>query len=318
MVKKKNIIILNIILFSSIGFGQNPSPDRTIKTDTRGISPSTEDSQVRQKIDPNLIFFNDYHHDSKLKQVREKELTRLNGDISPLLAPADYSAKFSNALKNKKVKLARIYPEKNCYNGKSISVEEVERCAGIPPIIGGGSFYSFRLQTNLNERIAVASRVLTKADWADIHFIDGKLVAGSSTVQGIIAETGNVDFESLDNDSEAVKFLKDYKSEDKISKLESQKEAVRNGIQFSGYNYSDSVSARLNSTYVLRSIAYLSYSPSQKYSLDEIMMLKRIVDPLDIRTDVLIAFKIIGIENDGSLIILWKELKRRTPPVLKY
>lgn len=321
-VSNKNLAnALSIILFVSAGYGQTTDSQKPVKTDDRGIYPSPlEDPRQRrldeEKINPTLTLFTELHPEMKLKLVKKEELERLNGDISQFLVPKDYYTKFKNSLKSKKSGLARIYPEKNCFNGKTVSAKESGKCAEMPTIIGGGSFYSFRLKTNLNEKWSMASGVLTQAERADIHFVDGKISTGSDTVLGIISEINDIDFNSINSKSEPIRILKDYEAESKLSKFEEQKAALKKGIQLGKYNFSDSAFAKLNSTYLLRSIAYSVYSRAKQYNQTEIQFLMRIVDQLDIRTDVIIAFKIVGVEKDGSLIILWKELERKDPPVL--
>jgi hypothetical protein len=66
----------------------------------------------------------------------------------------------------------------------------------------------------------------------------------------------------------------------------------REGMMLDGFHYQRSVPVQVNSTYLLRSIAYHT-------------------------GDVLVAFKLVRQDTDGSVIIAWKLLKRYPTPELK-
>lgn len=219
--------------------------------------------------------------------LREKEL--LQEDASKLKPAQHYFIQFAEFLKNKNAGIARLFPDMKCYQGLTVNISEIERCTGFLQIRGGGSFYSFRNRTNINE----------SGTWADLHLIDGKFVVGSKNQFSLIRELReDVSLDDLKAKSDEVKFLLNYKPKFRLQDVKLEKEILEKG-QIN--EFSSSANLKLNSTYILRSIAYQ----------------RKIVDPFDHRADIIVAFRVIAQEDDGSIILLWKQLKSKTPKKLK-
>jgi hypothetical protein len=229
------------------------------------------------------------------KVEEEKEILK---EINQKLAvPLEYYDRFANLLKIKKYGIARIFPDKGCDQGGTVTVEELERCVNVPQVKGGGSLYSIKLNT-LPAYLSL-SGILSYIEQSDIHFAEDKFVVGNETTQDIISNIGEVSLEELNLKSDVLKFLVDFKPAGTKSKFKLQKNVLESGTTENGYLYSTSTQVKLNNTYVLRSIAYY-----KKY-------------PDFWNRDLLIAFKIIGQEQDGSIVILWKKLKDKEAPLLK-
>lgn len=221
---------------------------------------------------------------------RKEEIENWNKTKAMLRPPSTYYDQLAEVLKNKNMNLARLFVEKNCDQGKTVSVQELERCDGVIPVMGGGSYYSFRLKDN----------AFLKGDWWDIHFTDNKFVVGNDTVQTIISEIGKIDLQTINLKSKALAFLKNYKPKHNLAEIKEQNKILEKGISFNNFTYSNSAAVKFNSTYVLRSVAYrLKHDPR--------------VDYLGKGIDSFVAFKIVGREADGSLILLWKELRTDLP-----
>lgn len=221
---------------------------------------------------------------------RKKEIENSGNIKSMLRPPSNYYVKYVELLKNKNMNLARLFVEKNCDQGKTVSVQELERCADVIPVMGGGSYYSFRLKDN----------GFFRGDWWDIHFTDNKFVVGNDTVQTIISEIGTVDLQTITLKSKALTFLKSYKPKHVLAEIKEQNKILKKGIDFNNFTYSNSASVKPNSTYVLRSVAYRLKEDQQVSNFGK-------------GIDSFVAFKIIGREDDGSLILLWKELRTDLP-----
>ena len=80
---------------------------------------------------------------------------------------------------------------------------------------------------------------------------------------------------------------------------------MRKKINSRGFVYSNIVPLKINSTYVLRSIAYKDVlrvdTAKGKFKV-------KTVDVKGITKDIFVAFKVIGQEADGSVILLWRKL----------
>lgn len=76
------------------------------------------------------------------------------------------------------------------------------------------------------------------------------------------------------------------------------------------YFYVKSVPIKSDQTYVLRSIAYKAKVWQQRGAFK--------VDILDgdKRDDVLTAFRVVGVNEDGSVNLLWREIERKPAPKL--
>lgn len=235
----------------------------------------------------------------KQREAEENKKITLEEINKKLAAPAEYYSKYSEFLKDKNTGIARMFSEKNCGKGLTVSVEELERCGNTPPIKGAGSLYSVRL----NEMPAYLPLeiILFYVGQSDIHFADDKLIVGNDLTLDIISKIGEINFADVNLKSDAFKFLAEFKPAQTKSELALQKQNLEKGVSSGGYSYSTAASVKLGSTYILRSVAY---SASPKYISFW-------------NTDILVAFKIVGQEEDGSIIFIWKKLKQKDAPYLK-
>ncbi|HSK73038.1 MAG TPA: hypothetical protein VK892_15165 [Pyrinomonadaceae bacterium] len=305
--RQTTLIFLSLILFSNIGSAQNKN------TPPPGLSPD-EAQRINQDQQKRAIEKRDQILDRAKASERDVGVFRKpEVETSPerkaerqaqrrevfenwrkwnqmLLPPAAYYAEYAELLKDKKMNLARIFVDRKCDEGKTVTIQEIERCADVIPVKGGGSFYSFRLKTH---------RYLGY-DWWDIHFLGDRFVVGNNTVQSIISEIGEVDLEEIKLSSKPLKFLNDYKPKRSLAEIKEQNKLLEKGFNSNGFTYSLSAPLKLNSTYVLRSVAYRVNDKSLRIARES-------------RTNVTLAFKVIGREKDGSVIILWKELKTEFP-----
>lgn len=234
----------------------------------------------------------------KLSKAAEAEKRATLEEINKILAvPAEYYGKYAEFLKTKNTGISRIFPDLNCDKGLVVDVRELERCGGTAKIKGAGSLYSIRLN-NMPDDLSLQS-VLFYIGQSDIHFIGGKFIVGNKMTQDIIGDVGNIELSDVTLESDSVEFLKTFKPSGSLSKIDSQNQITANGISANGYSYSLSAPIKLNDTYVLRSIAY--YSGYRTFW----------------NTDLLAAFKVVGQEKDGSIVIIWKKLKQKAAPDLR-
>lgn len=285
---RTSIIFLIILSAAQIFYGQSfPVPG---DTEVR----RTPDEATRRDIEK---------RESDLRNLKIPGQTSSlpNGSAIPesysemFIVPARYYDEYASFLKSKKSGLIRIFADTGCYQGKTVTVAELERCAEAVPIQGGGSFYSFRLGSHSSNR----------QDWWDIHFADNKILAGNATVQAVISEIGNVNFRDITLKSKAFGFLSEYKPKTTLSDIKEENKILEKGLNSNGFTYSNAVSAKLNSTYIARIIAYSIKGEPEISQFPWGALTKNI--------DIKLAFKVVGIEQDGSLILLYKELKREFP-----
>lgn len=317
-------VLLIIIMLAGYGFGQVASVGTPVNASNTNppanlvTAPPNPIEDLRKE----LRSIGNYRLSQKdrRKIAQQQELEILNGD-NRLNIPSDYEKKFAALLKDGKVNLARIHPNKNCFSGKVVDVVKMEACADGIPMFGDGSYYSFRYRTHTN--------LPTNGDYwtfahqhADIQFDNGKFLTGGRVmIQGLISELSNVDLESLTSKSAVVKSLREYKPNEKIAELEGQQAELKKGISLGNQIYKDSAPVKIGAIYLVRSIPYNYFHPmalatAPTHPVLHSWYMTRPNGSHLITNDITVAFKVVGQENDGSLIILWKELKQKDSPIL--
>jgi hypothetical protein len=147
-------------------------------------------------------------------------------------------------------------------------------------IRGGGSYYSFTRRTheyNSSPDIQLDQRQLSSG------------FAGAN--YGLLKNIGDVPLESVDLTTHAVTVLAAYTPPEESAQARSEKRRFEAGAEIDGVKFRRRVPLNLHSTYLLRSVNYAL-------------------------SDVLVAFKVVDIDSDGSAIILWKLLKTYPTPRL--
>jgi hypothetical protein len=122
---------------------------------------------------------------------------------------------------------------------------------------------------------------------------------------GLMTNLGDVSLAAVTLTDPRTRFITDYSPA--IILVEARGEALRfrGGETIDGVHYQERVPVEVNSTYLLRSINYnkpmfASNAPVRSAG-------KR-------RTDVLVVFRVIRQESDGSVTIAWKLLKKYSAP----
>lgn len=237
-----------------------------------------------------------------LKQAKENQAEKVKvlAEINAkYYVYKSYRNKYAEFLKGKNTGIARMFPDINCDKGLTVTVQDLERCANNPQVKGSGSRYSIRFrEIPANYSLDIILGLFEYA--ADMYYTDEKMMVGNRLTQSIISDAGNLDIETLDLKSEAFSFIKSFKPSKNIKDVEIKNKILENGIKSNGYTYSNTVPIKLNSTYVLRSIAF-----------------SNMTTPAFWNTDIYVAFKVVGKEDDGSIIFIWKKLKQKKSPTLE-
>lgn len=147
---------------------------------------------------------------------------------------------------------------------------------------GGGAYYSF-------------TRLRHEYDYGtNIGFEQGSLsarLAGASF--GFMANLGDAPLEALTAETEAVQYMASYKTPAfEPDARKSQMQFGGAGYEVGGVTYKDTVPVSVGSTYALRSVEYNN-------------------------SDVLVAFRVLRKDSDGSVVLLWKMLEEFPKPTLQ-
>jgi hypothetical protein len=148
-------------------------------------------------------------------------------------------------------------------------------------IRGGGAFYHFAKRTH---EYGHGSDISLEQDMFGVGF------AGADF--GFIAQLGDIPLEEVTRDAESAQFLSTFAAPAAEPKAREQKRRSDDGFQVGTLTYKSRLPALLNNTYLLRSI---------NYGL----------------SDVLVAFRVVRKDEDGSMVLLWKTLGKFSKPQLE-
>jgi len=199
-----------------------------------------------------------------------------------LVPTREDKAAFAEFLKRPQTGMIRLLPRILYRSGLKIS--------------GGGPYYSFDCLTyeygygsdiELQAPLILVGHVSVPPTIADYSFVTG--LAGAD--YGLIAMLGDAPIEKVTPESDGVRFLADYRPATTGARARAEFERFRGGVINNGHKYARSAPVIVNQTYALRSIIYD-------------------------RSDVLVAFRVAREESNGSVLILWKMLKRFLSPQL--
>lgn len=145
-------------------------------------------------------------------------------------------------------------------------------------INGGGAYYSFVLSTHEYGR------------GSDIELQQGKLSVGFAGFDyGLLLNVGDVPISQLTPDHLAVRALLDYKPAVKEDDIRRTQRTLWKGIETGGFTFQSSLPVKVGSTYLLRSISY-----------DD--------------SDIAVAVRVTRQDTDGSVILVFKVLKKFPAP----
>ena len=145
---------------------------------------------------------------------------------------------------------------------------------------GGGAFYSF---ARLTHEYGLGSDLMLEGGYLSIP------AAGAG--YGMMIDLGDVSLNEITKDYPAALSLAAYEAVKDEPQARVEQRQVQVGRILDGVTYKNRVTLKLGTTFLLRSIDY-----------DD--------------TDVLVAFRTVRKDTDGSVIIAWKLLKRFPKPAL--
>lgn len=148
------------------------------------------------------------------------------------------------------------------------------------PIDGGGAFYSFVLLTH------------EYAYGSDIELDQGIFTVGLAGADfGFLTNVGNTPIDQVELDHPALQYLVSYLPPTVEANARAEYQRAGTGFSVGSYYYRGALPANSGATYALRSINYG-------------------------QSDVLVVFRIVRIDTDGSVILVWKKLATYPVPSL--
>ena len=147
-------------------------------------------------------------------------------------------------------------------------------------IRGGGAFYSF---VRLTHEYGQGSDIGLSSGYLSVGF------AGAN--YGMLIKIDGARLEDISSELPGIAFLAKYSSVTNEPDARVEQRRFQAGTVIDGVTYKDRVPVEVGATYVLRSIDFG-------------------------RSDVLVAFRVVRQDTDGSLIIAWRMLEKYPTPKL--
>jgi hypothetical protein len=153
---------------------------------------------------------------------------------------------------------------------------------------GGGAYYSIAgLTHDYGDAYDIALESVPTNEYRPPPIAEYNFLTG----HGFIAVLGTVQIEKVTLEHNGVKFLATYDPPKTELEFRAQQQRARGGIDQNGYGYNRIAPVTASFTYALRAINYG-------------------------QSDLLVAFRVVRKEIDGSVVILWKTLKEFPKPPL--
>lgn len=164
---------------------------------------------------------------------------------------------------------------------------------------GSGSLFSFRKGDYSIDRVA------------DIRFRDGGFEVAGVMQHGILTGLGDIEIDKVSISTPGMKFLTDFVPSRDIGSAREAGRELQAGIDRGGFYYRQELNAVEKMTYALRAVAYQG---TVLRSFNGV-----VYDELDFdkRLDIIVAFRVIRLHDDGSVTIAWKRLAKKSSPTLK-
>lgn len=293
-----------LILCSSQFYAQTPAPTPNAQQQA-GNQTQEQQRQVQAGQEQNTRFDNLKKTSenpkiiikpiSEIKNATPLTKAKLNREQKILLAPdSNDLAAYAAFLKQPNTGLIKLFPDAGCEENAGIVRADEECLKWIP----NSGFYSFRRKKYVGESLA------------DIRYKNDFLISDGLRSQGIMTALGDVPLENVSLADKQLRFLVEYEPNPESHQADAQTKKITNGVKAGNYVYRSSWKMSENTTYALRVIAYRGafYFPFQGQKFD-------LLDG-DTRKDVIVAFRVIHQNADGSITLLWKELRRQDSPKL--
>lgn len=224
-----------------------------------------------------------------LKPPPRREMTEEHKRL--LYASPQERERFAVFLRQPRTGMMRLLVPGECGDDPRVVKAENSCLDAIPPVPGGGIFYSF------------AHGAHQAGAYSDLWLKGGLFYAGfAGGVLGTVTTLGDVPLEAVTPDSDGVEYLSRLVAPESLAEAQKQYQQNARGFRVMNYTYGMRTPAHADTTYVLRSIVYRESGNADKRRQP---------------TDVLVAFRVIEKASDGSVTLLWRELQRRKSPLLK-
>jgi len=285
------VVLVSAVFTSALAFQVSATPAPiTVGTPTPAYNRNSDYEITKLKNKPK---------DEQIKQAGENKemLTKYVDPLYRVPMANELSTVFDSFLSRPNTGIFRITPDLGC--AEIIGMARPEGDCLKYPFPGAGNAYSFRKHGYRMRGVS------------DISFSGAKFITPGALTQGILVKLGDLPIESLDLMSDGVAYLPQFQPADAIKVVTETNRKFETGVEAGGFRYANTAAAEMNMTYGLRSIAYRGevVQSFQGVLFNEL--------DYDKRRDVIVLFRTVGFDVDGTLIVLWKELRNTESPKLR-
>lgn len=208
-----------------------------------------------------------------------------------------FRREYSALLREKKTGLFKLVPDQGCENTAKV-VNVSPECLNYD-FPGAGASYSFRQEGYRIKRLS------------DLTLVGNTLIVGGVLNAGILVGLGDIPVEDVGLSTPGLGFLSGYKPAKSAEDALEAAKRFAGGVKNDGHAYGLGVYVRENNTFAMRSIAYRG-----KHMRTESGVPYNELD-FDRRRDIIVVFRIVELEDDGTATIVWKILRDSKSPKLK-
>jgi hypothetical protein len=295
---KKTFFVVSLILMS-VGLINGQATSQTDEEkEARVASERAMDNRVDTlRNNGKQIYIRDRYKKDQifLDIIRPLYRDDLTDAEKTLLAPnQDDLTKYAQFLDEKNTGLIKLTKDIGCDGGTEIVVAK-PKCEEYR-MPGAGASYSFRADRYSMKRLA------------DITFTGKNFDTVGLVKHGILLNIGDVPLEDVNLKTKELETIVTFEPVKDFEQAELFAGILKKGVKVGNLVFADSLKVKVNNTYALRSIAYRAIVPRrvQDTTYDEF--------DFDERDDVIIVFRVVRLDKDESVTILFKELKKKRAP----
>jgi hypothetical protein len=258
--------------------------------------------------------------------------TRKNSAIAIIGPSKSTRGAFKDFLKQSKTGITRLVIPEPCamsFKDRILNRDKFAKDCPSEFMVGNGAHFSFRK----NDYVFSSQ--------ADISLFDKIIYSSGAFSQGLLVSLGDIPITELSLQSDGVSFLNDYVPATTILQADEQYARINKGITDRNFLFTRGLKFEQNRTYAIRVIAYRSdkkipialseeerkqiltglRSDSDRVILDPTIADEELSNKSDLfyrdeRKDIIVVFRIVDVDEQGGVTMIWKELKRSESPKL--
>ena len=224
---------------------------------------------------------------------------RRSTDGEKLLMSAEKEdvSKYENFLAQANTGLTKLIRDFGCDEYSPLT-KNLQICAEFS-MPGGGSAFSFRQSDYQFWKLS------------DLLYDGKSFIAFGQMSLGFMVDLGDIPIENVGLTTKGLSAMTNFQPPSDFVSATKQNNEFVDGVNLDGQLYKKFLPAVINNTYVLRSIAFKGKVPQQHFEIKYNEL------DFDKRKDVIVAFRVIRSDINGSVSIVWKILQAKAAPELK-